>query len=225
MLRINQGGLHVHFANAYTIALADLNPDYRSLLREGLVFPDGKPISWFSKLFRHSPPLQQVRGPQFFLDCIGEGRSAGVRHFLLGSTPETLDRLQIQLLKRFPGAKIVGTLSPSFGVRTLEELAADDRLIHEALPDVVWVALGTPKQDFEARRLARNLEIVAVAVGAAFDFAAGTVPEAPRWVRTAGFEWLFRLLTEPRRLWRRYIFGNTRFLIAMCKQLRGRKAS
>lgn len=208
-------GRHVHLANAYTIALADKNENFRRMLMSpALNFPDGKPIGWVSALRRQSPRLQQVRGPQLFLDVFDQGRDHGIRHFLLGSTPEVLETLELRLRTRFPGASIVGVESPPFRQLSLAEIEEQDERIHASGANIVWVGLGTPKQDHEAQRLSNSLPVVAVAVGAAFDFAAGTIAQAPSWMMKAGLEWLYRFLREPRRLWRRYIFGNVRFLKA-----------
>ncbi|WP_370290231.1 WecB/TagA/CpsF family glycosyltransferase [Cryobacterium sp. TMN-39-2] len=208
-------GRHVHLANAYTIALADKSAEYRQVLaRPAVNFPDGKPIGWVSRLKRHSPRLRQVRGPQLFLDVFDQGRSSGVRHYLLGSTPDVLSQLERRLRELHPGVEIVGTESPHFRPLSKTEYAEQDDRIRHSGADIVWVGLGTPKQDFEAMRLAESLPVVAIAIGAAFDFAAGTLREAPRWMTTLGLEWSYRLIREPKRLWRRYLFGNARFLKA-----------
>ena len=209
---------HVHLANAYTIAMADRDHDYRQLINQGVVFADGKPITWFSRLARQTPQIQQVRGPQLFLDVLDIGRSAGVSHFLLGSTDEVLERMRVRLGERFEGVEIVGSYSPPFRPLTAEEIACQDALIQQSDADIVWVSLGTPKQDTEARRLVLSTGRPAVAVGAAFDFTAGALRVAPIWMQTAGLEWLFRLASEPRRLWRRYLFGNVRFVWAVLRQ-------
>lgn len=208
-------GRHVHLANAYTVALADKSLDYRAVLASpALNFPDGKPIGWVSALRRHSPRLKQVRGPQLFLDVFDQGRAHSVKHFLLGSTPQVLSLLELELAARFPGIEIVGSESPPFRKLTAAELQSQDARVRATGAQIVWVGLGTPKQDMEAQRLADELPVVAVAVGAAFDFAAGTLRPAPQWMTTIGFEWVYRFICEPRRLWRRYVFGNLRFLRA-----------
>ncbi|WP_413248300.1 WecB/TagA/CpsF family glycosyltransferase [Sinomonas flava] len=203
---------HIHFVNAYTLALADADREYAETLKLGINLPDGRPISIFSRLIGHNPVLNQVRGPEFFLSMFDIGRQFGVRHFLLGSTPRVLDRLQRNLEEKFPGCIIAGTESPPFRQLTPAEILVQDARIADARPDIIWVGLGTPKQDWEARRLADSIHITSIAVGAAFDFAAGTLREAPSWMSTLGVEWLFRLACEPRRLWRRYLYGNTTFL-------------
>lgn len=216
-LALARRGVHVHLANAYTIALADSNVAYRRVINQGVVFADGKPITWASRLARHRPPIRQVRGPQLFLDVLDSGRASGVRHFLLGSTNEVLEQMRGNLLGRFDGVKIVGCYSPPFRPLTAKEIADQDALIERSGTDIVWVGLGTPKQDLEAERIASSTARPAVAVGAAFDFAAGTLRVAPIWMQRAGLEWLFRLASEPRRLWRRYLFGNVRFLWAVLR--------
>ncbi len=212
-LRTNPTGAHVHLANAYTIALASRDLQYRSVLSDTAInFPDGKPIGWVSRFKGHNMPLQQVRGPQLFLDVMAEGIDSGVRHFLLGSTPEVLSLLEAKLKQLFPELQIAGTMSPPFRQPTDEELAHRDHTLRESGAHIVWVGLGTPKQDHEVERLAETISAVSIAIGAAFDFVAGTQREAPNYMRNMGMEWLFRLLTEPRRLWRRYLIGNFRFL-------------
>jgi len=208
-------GTHVHLANAYTVALADKQASYSEVLAAPAVnFPDGKPIGWISALRGQSPRLAQVRGPKLFLDVFDKGREQGIRHFVLGSTDDVLDSLTRRLHAKFPGIDIVGVESPPFRVLDSDELRAQDDRIRSSGADIVWVGLGTPKQDHEAQRLAGNLPVVAVAIGAAIDFAAGTTPEAPAWMTKAGLEWAYRFASEPRRLWKRYVFGNARFLKA-----------
>ncbi|MBT1002786.1 WecB/TagA/CpsF family glycosyltransferase [Paenarthrobacter sp. DKR-5] len=212
-------GTHIHLINAYSIALAQSSPDYREALSSPAInLPDGKPVSWASRFLRHYPRLSQVRGPQLFLDIFDLGRQANLRHFLLGSTPQVLDALQENLVTSFPGTTIVGAESPPFRPMTTDERARQDERIVASGADVVWVGLGTPKQDYEAARLATSTGITTIAVGAAFDFAAGTLPEAPEWMKKAGLEWAFRFATEPRRLWRRYLIGNFVFLRAIFRQ-------
>jgi N-acetylglucosaminyldiphosphoundecaprenol N-acetyl-beta-D-mannosaminyltransferase len=207
----------VHLVNAYTVALAETDPAFRACIENSTVnLPDGKPLSWLTRLTRAR--LHQVRGPSLFLRMMDSGRSLGLRHYLLGSTPETLEKLQRELETRFPGVQIVGSESPPFRPMDAAELDEQDRRILEREPHIVWVGLGTPKQDFEAKRVAVSCNRLTIAVGAAFDFVAGTKKEAPQWMSLVGLEWLFRLLTEPRRLWRRYLLGNLIFLLAVAKK-------
>jgi N-acetylglucosaminyldiphosphoundecaprenol N-acetyl-beta-D-mannosaminyltransferase len=209
--------------NSYTFALADADPAYRSLLAQsGINLPDGKPlVVALNRLERNGQRFGQVRGPSFFVRCLDEGRAQGVRHFLVGGSPELLESLKDVVGRRFPGTQIVGMISPPFRTLTDAERAEQDSEIQASDADVVWVGLGTPKQDFEAQRICDTLGVTSAAVGAAFDFVAGTKPEAPEWMRKLGPEWVFRLMSEPRRLWRRYLFGNTRFLLIVLREARG----
>lgn len=206
----------LHFVNAYTIALTERDPAFRDCIAEATMnFPDGKPLAWatsFSKM-----RLTQVRGPSFFEKVMDRGREHGLTHYLLGSTPETLARLRDELSIRFPGVKIAGMHSPPFRQMTAGELLNQDLRISESDPHIVWVGLGTPKQDLEARRVSESCGCVAIAIGAAFDFTAGTKREAPLFLRSLGLEWAFRFASEPRRLWRRYLIGNFIFLRALAR--------
>ena len=208
--------------NSYTFALADTDPDYKSLLAQsGVNLPDGKPlVAALNRLDQHGQPFGQVRGPSFFVRCLDEGRGPGVRHFFLGGSPELLKSLKDAVDRRFPGTQVVGMISPPFRPLTDAERSDQDAEIEASGAQVVWVGLGTPKQDFEAQRICDVLGVTTVAVGAAFDFVAGTKPEAPEWMRTLSLEWVFRLMSEPRRLWRRYLFGNTRFLLLVLREAR-----
>lgn len=200
--------------NSYTFALADQMRPYHHLLRNhGVNLPDGRPlVQALNSLVPGAADFKQVRGPALFAECLDRGRRSNVRHFFLGGTEELLAALVREANLLFPGIIICGTYSPPFHELTDDEVADQDRIIAVADPDVVWVGLGTPKQDFEAQRLCDELGVTTAGVGAAFDFLAGTKREAPRWVRRLSMEWCFRLATEPRRLWRRYLFGNTRFI-------------
>lgn len=200
--------------NSYTFALADQLRPYHHLLRDqGINLPDGRPlVHSLNLLVPGRSDFEQVRGPTLFMTCLDRGRREGARHFFLGGTQELLDSLVAEAEMTYPGITICGTSSPPFRELTVAETQAQDDLIRAAEPDVIWVGLGTPKQDFEAQRLSDELKITTVGIGAAFDFLAGHKREAPLWLRRISMEWSFRLMTEPRRLWRRYLFGNTRFI-------------
>jgi len=211
--RASQRGTHVHLVNAYTLALADRDPLLATTLRSGLNLIDGTPLAWLAPKPDSSRTSHHAcRGPGLFHGALHAGIAHGVRHYLLGGSPETLTTLQERIELMHPGAAIAGVCSPPFRMLTSDERDAILDGIRTSQADIVWVGLGTPKQDFEVRTIAEALPVTAVAVGAAFDFAAGLKPEAPAWLQGSGLEWTFRLATEPRRLWRRYIFGNARFL-------------
>lgn len=211
----------VHFAPAYTVALAQRDPEYRSILnRADAVFSDGMPVVWAGR--RLHPEVadawERVYGPDVMEGVLGASEPGVQRHYLLGATPTTLAALREAIGARFPGATVAGSESPPFRAPTAAELRERDARIADAGATHVWVGLGTPKQDHEVRRLADALPLTALAVGAAFDFIAGTVPQAPRWMQRSGLEWAFRLSREPRRLAGRYLWGNPVFAAAVAKQ-------
>ncbi|MDQ0602066.1 N-acetylglucosaminyldiphosphoundecaprenol N-acetyl-beta-D-mannosaminyltransferase [Streptomyces canus] len=214
-------GSDVHLSNAYTLALADRDPELHGILRSAsLNLPDGQPVVWANQLLHRGVTLPSTRvyGPDLLLDVFALSRHAELNHYLLGSTPQVLNALHRELRRRFPEAQIVGTCSPPFRPLTPQDLRQQVEDIRSAAADIVWVGLGTPKQDRWVADLRAALPVVAVAVGAAFDFIAGTKRQAPPWIQRNGLEWLFRLGSEPRRLWRRYVFGNARFVRGVMRQ-------
>ena len=216
-------GVDVHLCNAYTLALADSDSEFHDLLsRAARNYPDGMSVVWANRLKngKHLPD-ERVYGPDLFLDVLSQGQDRGIRHYLLGGSPQALQALQTEIGRRFPNAEVVGAESPPFRELTDDEWNEQAQRIATTNPQIVWVGLGTPKQDWAAARLATELPMVIVAVGAAFDFIAGHKRQAPRWMQDHGLEWSYRLATEPRRLWKRYLVGNTRFLYAVARNSRG----
>jgi N-acetylglucosaminyldiphosphoundecaprenol N-acetyl-beta-D-mannosaminyltransferase len=210
-------GVAVHFANAYNIALADSDPDYRQVLNSAdLVFTDGTPVVWAGRRFHTEVASRWTRvyGPDVMEAVLAASTADGPRHYLLGGSPETLERLTAEISHRWPNAVIAGSESPAFRAPTAEELAERDSRILECDATLVWVGLGTPKQDYEVARLVKSIPVTALAVGAAFDFLAGTAKQAPVWMQRSGTEWLYRFSQEPKRLAHRYLWGNPRFITA-----------
>ena len=159
------------------------SPEYLAVLNgEGVTFPDGASVTGTMRVLRRGAYQHggRVRGPSLFVDCLDAGRDRGLRHFLLGTTDPTLDALSAELRARFPGVADLGVLLPPFG--PLDEEFVEDcrRRVAETRSDIVWVALGVPKQDLLAHELSRRLNMTCVGVGAAFDMLAGRVREAPR---------------------------------------------
>jgi N-acetylglucosaminyldiphosphoundecaprenol N-acetyl-beta-D-mannosaminyltransferase len=203
------------------MALASMDSSYKELLASGGVnLPDGKPLALFMNATQ-SASFEQVRGPSFFGQCLDRGREYGVRHFFLGGSADTLAALVSRARRIYPGIAIAGAASPPFRTLTEVERKEQDEAILASGAHIVWVGLGTPKQDFEAQRLRDALGLQVAAVGAAFDFFAGTKREAPRALRKLHLEWVFRLVSEPRRLWKRYLFGNSRFMLLAARQVFG----
>ncbi|UEL27784.1 WecB/TagA/CpsF family glycosyltransferase [Pseudarthrobacter sp. L1SW] len=203
----------IRLANAYSVVLANSDPAYSDLLmRTGRNYPDGAPIVSCMKWFAGYTHAGRVRGPSFFRRTIEFGLPQNTRHFFLGTTADTLRKLEERLREQYPSIQIAGSYAPSFSPLNSTLIAECVQALGNKDIDIVWVGLGTPKQDFIAREIVASLGIPAAGVGAAFDFAAGTVREAPSWVQRIGAEWFFRLLSDPKRLWKRYFFGNTEFV-------------
>lgn len=205
--------LAVRLTNAWCVVLADDSPEYAAILNgPGLTLPDGRPIATIMRRRHPDLDIERVRGPSFFRSVLDLGRDQGLRHFFLGGTPEVLAALVGRAKHDYPGIEVAGYWAPPFGPIDEEFVAVSRRRVEEVNADIVWIGLGTPKQDFLSARLAPLTQRPCIGVGAAFDFLAGTVREAPSWVQALGLEWLYRLSHEPRRLWRRYLVGNARFI-------------
>jgi N-acetylglucosaminyldiphosphoundecaprenol N-acetyl-beta-D-mannosaminyltransferase len=176
----------------------------------GLNLPDGAPVAWLaSRVAAHR--VARVTGSDLFAAvCSGKPR----RHFFLGSTSETLERLRQVVETSYPQAEICGALAPPFRRLSPSEWQEQIEVVNAARPDIVWVGLGAPRQEIWMHAHRDRLSApVLIGVGAVFDFASGQKQRAPRWMRHGGLEWLHRLATEPRRLWRRYLLTNTTFAV------------
>jgi N-acetylglucosaminyldiphosphoundecaprenol N-acetyl-beta-D-mannosaminyltransferase len=203
--------LAIHPVSAYSIVCAHERPDVAAALDGGLCLMDGVPLVWLAKALGVRDATR-VYGPDLMLDVLDRGRASGLRHYLYGGTPELLTRLQDRLIEQFPGLTIVGGAAPPFRPLTAAEVAEAQARIRDCGADVVWIGVGTPAQNVIAHAWAPACQATTVAVGAAFDFLSGTKRQAPRALQRLGLEWLFRLCSEPRRLARRYVVGNVRFL-------------
>jgi N-acetylglucosaminyldiphosphoundecaprenol N-acetyl-beta-D-mannosaminyltransferase len=214
---------YVCVSTVHSIMECRRDPELRRIHNDaGLVTPDGMPLVWLSRLwgFRH---VERVYGPDLMLALCKRSLERGWRHFLYGGTAETLALLEAALRGRFPGLSICGSFAPPFRPLTAEEDCEVVERINLAKPDIVWVGLGCPKQERWMAGHKGRVRGVLVGVGAAFDFLAGLKPQAPRWMQRAGLEWAFRLATEPRRLWRRYIVLNPLFIAAVARELVSRR--
>lgn len=189
--------------------------------RAGLVTPDGMPMAWLLKLGGHRD-TDRVCGPELMPALFVASQARGDRHFLYGGTQQTLDLLQARLREVAPRAQVTGSYSPPFRAITPEEDAEIVHRINESGADIVWVGLSTPKQEFwMAEHRDRLRPAVLIGVGAAFDITAGIRTRAPKILRRTGLEWVYRLMQEPRRLWRRYFESNPRFFAMICMQKAG----
>ncbi len=186
----------------------------RSIHNEaGMVTPDGMPLVWLLRLLGKGN-VDRVYGPDLMRKMTAVSSLRGYRQFYYGGAEGVADKLKQALTNAHPNLEVAGTLCPPFRELTPDEDQADVDAINMARPDIIWVGLSTPKQEFwMARHLGRIEAPVMVGVGAAFDFLAGTKRQAPRWIQRNGLEWLFRLCSEPRRLWRRYAYSVPGFII------------
>lgn len=186
---------------------------FRKILNDSfLTTPDGMPMVWVSWLKRHHE-VDRVYGPDLMLEMAEATRDGTFTHFLYGGRPGIAELLQKRLEERFPGIRIVGTYTPPFGPLSPAENRELKERFDALKPDMTWVGLSTPKQErFMAEYLPQLNTTVMCGVGAAFDFHSKVVRQAPRWIQRSGFEWLYRTIQEPRRLFWRYLRNNTRFL-------------
>lgn len=207
---------YVCVTSVHGVIESQSDDELRKILNQaGLVTPDGMPLVWVSRL-RNRRHVSRVYGPDLMTAVCSKSVSNGYRHFLYGGASGVPERLTEQLQREFPGIRIVGAYSPPFRPLTPEEDEAVIRQINESKADIVWVGLSTPKQEYwMAAHLGRLDVPVMIGVGAAFDFLAGIKTQAPLWIQRNGLEWLYRLLTEPRRLGRRYLTIVPLFLLYM----------
>jgi N-acetylglucosaminyldiphosphoundecaprenol N-acetyl-beta-D-mannosaminyltransferase len=212
---------YVCVANVHTVTSSGEDPELRAaLMSSSINVPDGQPLVWAMNALGHSLG-GRVYGPELMSRSCGRAALSGQRMYLYGGRNQgALVQLALNLRQRHPGVRIVGGYSPPHRPLTDEERAAVVEEINRSEADVVWVGIGVPKQEkwmVQMRPLLRAP--VLIGVGAAFDFHAGLVPQAPNWMQEAGLEWAFRLVHEPRRLWRRYLRYNQRFVGSFARQL------
>jgi N-acetylglucosaminyldiphosphoundecaprenol N-acetyl-beta-D-mannosaminyltransferase len=214
-----------HYVNVCTVqTVMECQKDARLqhlVNHSGLSTPDGMPLVWLSHLHGYRD-AGRVYGPDLMLALCQRSAATGHRHFFYGGAPGIADRLASRLTDRFPGLIVAGTHTPPYRPADADEDRAVLDAINAAEPDIVWVGLGTPKQDYWVSRHRDRLSAGAlIAVGAAFDFHAGVLRQAPRWMQRSGMEWVFRLAQEPRRLAFRYLVYNPLFVAKVALQLTG----
>jgi N-acetylglucosaminyldiphosphoundecaprenol N-acetyl-beta-D-mannosaminyltransferase len=212
---------YICVCNVHTVMASNEDAELkRALRRSSMNVPDGQPLVWAINALGH-PLGRRVYGPELMARAC-ERAVSGVQRFYLygGRNQGALVQLALNLRQCYPGVSIVGGYSPPHRPLTEEEEAAVADEINRARADVVWVGIGVPKQEKWMARMRERLDTpVLVGVGAAFDFHAGLVPQAPSWLQEAGLEWAYRFAHEPRRLWRRYVRYNPRFVHAFAGQL------
>ena len=205
-------GEYVCVSNVHTTVLAYNDLEYRKVQNNAIIaIPDGKPLSLVCRL-RGCRNAQRVAGPDLMPEILKLSEAEGYRHYFYGSTPQTIELLQKNLEKKYPDMIIAGAYSPPFRNLTKEEDEAITQKINDAKPDFVWIGLGAPKQEKWMYEHKGKVNALMLGVGAAFDFHAGTAKRAPKWMQEIYLEWLYRLIQDPRRLMKRYVRSNFKFI-------------
>lgn len=211
---------YVCFCDVNSVSCARRDPNHLAILNRSLLTtPDGMPLVWLGQLAGHKS-IGRVYGPELMLEVCRATVRTELTHFFYGGGPGTAEALANNLTARFPGLKVAGTHCPPFRPPTTSEMDELEKRIHALRPNFFWVGLSTPKQEAFMAAYSQQLAVpVMLGVGAAFDFISGRVPQAPRWIQRSGFEWLWRLCAEPRRLAPRYFKNNPLFILRILAQL------
>jgi N-acetylglucosaminyldiphosphoundecaprenol N-acetyl-beta-D-mannosaminyltransferase len=212
---------YVTVTGVHGVMEAQDDEDFRTILNNALLTtPDGMPMVWMGKL-KGERDIARVYGPDLMLNLCQHSRDENFSHFFYGGAPGVAEDLARELRERFPGLNIAGTFAPPFRTLNENELAALQQQVRNTRPDFFWVGLSTPKQErFMAAYLDSLPEAkIMIGVGAAFDLLTGRVRQAPAWMQRSGLEWFYRFLQEPRRLSRRYLVNNPRFVLRASGQL------
>ena len=199
-------------SNVHTTVTAYEDADYRAVQNGGIMaIPDGGPLSFLGRR-RGFLNMKRTTGPSYMEEILKLSEQRGWRHYFYGATEETLEKLRAELLHRYPSLQIADMYSPPFRPLTAEEDRTVVERINGAEPDFVWVALGAPKQERWMAAHRGSIHGFMVGVGAAFDYLAGNIERAPQWMQNCNLEWLYRLLQDPKRLFKRYLVTNTKFI-------------
>lgn len=210
---------YVCICNVHSVVTATQDADFLRVVEEAdLATPDGAPLAWI--LRRQGIQAQErINGPDLMWRYLAEAERLGQVVSFYGSTSDTLERLKTTILRAFPHLQLGRMFSPPFSPLSQEEDAVEVARINNVATSVLFVGLGCPKQEKWMAAHRGRINAVMVGVGAAFDYHAGTIRRAPLWMQQNGLEWLHRLLSEPRRLWRRYLVTNTLFVVLIARQL------
>lgn len=210
---------YVCICNVHSVVTARQDPAFAQVLSHAdMATPDGAPVAWLMRKLGVKDQ-QRINGPDLMWRYCAEAAQRHESIYLYGGQQATLDALQQRLLSQFPGLKIAGAYSPPFRPLTPDEDTAVVNTINASGAGTVWVSLGCPKQEKWMAEHKGRINAVMIGVGAAFDYHAGTIQRAPLWMQHSGLEWLHRLCSEPRRLWKRYLVTNTLFVVHAVRQL------
>ena len=221
-LALNSAPSYITVNNAHTVVESVKNKKYKVAINNSfLALPDGKPLSIVAKL-KSEKNISRIFGPTFFEKALDWGQKDGIKHYFFGSSVETLEKINNVIKNRFPSAIISGSFSPPYSEFTSEENESYIKKMNESGANIFWIGLGAPKQEVwmyeNYKKLNRGIMI---GIGAGFDYLAGNTKHAPLWMKNASLEWLYRLIQEPKRLWKRYLVTNTLFLWYVFLELTG----
>lgn len=210
---------YVCITNVHSVVTAGQDAAFGQVIEQAdMATPDGAPLAWMLRRLGHAGQ-QRINGPDLMWRYCQQAAARDESIFLYGASEHTLQLLQDRLCQQFPGLRIAGAISPPFRPLSAAEEEAFVAAINASGAGTVWVSLGCPKQEKWMAAQRGRIQAVMIGVGAAFDFHAGTVTRAPAWMREHGLEWLHRLASEPRRLWRRYLVTNSLFIAGALRQL------
>lgn len=210
---------YVCICNAHSVVTARQDPAFAKVIHEAdMATPDGAPVAWLMRKLGVANQ-ERINGPDLMWRYCAQAAQREETIYLYGGMPETLEMLQRTLVEQFPGLKIAGAYSPPYRQLTAEEDSSVVETINASGASTVWVSLGCPKQEKWMADHRGRINAVMIGVGAAFDYHAGTIQRAPLWMQQNGLEWLHRLCSEPRRLWKRYLVTNTQFVYYAARQL------
>ena len=216
ILSIQEYSRSFHLVNAFTLNIAEKSPSLHSILKSSYLLCDGAPLAIV--LSKRNPELKQVRGPDL-MRAVLIASPPSISHFFLGGTDKSLNLLLLKAKELNPDLRIAGAIAPPFQDDFASSILEWSETISMSLANIVWIGLGTPKQDYVAYSLSRQIPITTISVGAAFDFISEVVPESPKFLQKLYLEWFYRLIKEPKRLWRRYLIGNFVFLRICVKEV------
>lgn len=222
----------VHLCNTFTLSLVDSDDELAdALMASDMNLPDGVPVALVGNILRRvngersqtgdgHRNTRSVRGPSLVRAVAAASETTSVSHYFYGGADGVAERMVERLRQDYPRVKIAGYEAPPYQDLTSVQIQELVERLRESEASILWVGLGTPKQDYMVHRVAASHSIVIIPVGAAFDFLSGKKTEAPLCLQGSGFEWVFRLWQEPKRLWRRYLFGGPRFLTGVIRHYR-----
>lgn len=217
-------GNYICISNVHTTVMSYENEEYNRVQNEAaMALPDGKPLSVVSRK-RGFPEAERVTGPDLMGEFFSHAKEYPLRHYFYGGTEETIRVLENKLRETYSDLQIAGMYSPPFRALTREELDEVYKKVNETEPDIIWVGLGAPKQENFMYNNRGKFSAVMVGVGAGFDYHAGRIKRAPQWMQKCSLEWLYRLMQDPRRLLKRYVITNFKFIYYIfMENFRGKK--